>query len=182
MEVCWIPKTHDSLENQHRDKQKAETWAQAEWLKDFLADYGLLRLVKMIPQALNLLVHLSSEGKCWAGGSVWYERRLRKAEVAGSNPARSIPFKFKSDDLYTDKRQYYEAWLPLYKEQEPVPRFASLITAKAGRIHFERNELRRRVWNISQTNLGTHMHVWQFWESILILWDASMINVAPELS
>ena len=25
-----------------------------------------------------------------AGGSVWYERRLRKAEVAGSNPARSI--------------------------------------------------------------------------------------------
>ena len=27
----------------------------------------------------------------WAGGSVWYERRLRKAEVAGSNPAQSIP-------------------------------------------------------------------------------------------
>ena len=26
-----------------------------------------------------------------AGGSVWYERRLRKAEVAGSNPARSTP-------------------------------------------------------------------------------------------
>jgi hypothetical protein len=25
----------------------------------------------------------------WAGSSVWHERRLRKAEVAGSNPARS---------------------------------------------------------------------------------------------
>ena len=28
-----------------------------------------------------------------AGSSVWYERRLRKAEVAGSNPARSTPFR-----------------------------------------------------------------------------------------
>ena len=27
-----------------------------------------------------------------AGSSVWYERRLRKAEVAGSNPARSTTF------------------------------------------------------------------------------------------
>ena len=25
-----------------------------------------------------------------AGSSVWYERRIRNAEVAGSNPARSI--------------------------------------------------------------------------------------------
>jgi hypothetical protein len=31
----------------------------------------------------------SFERKCWAGSSVWYERRLRKAEAAGSNPARS---------------------------------------------------------------------------------------------
>ena len=27
----------------------------------------------------------------WAGRSVWYDRRLRKAEAAGSNPARSTP-------------------------------------------------------------------------------------------
>ena len=25
----------------------------------------------------------------WAGSSVWHERRIRNAEVAGSNPARS---------------------------------------------------------------------------------------------
>ena len=33
-----------------------------------------------------------SERNDWAGGSVWHERRLRKAEVAGSNPARSTEF------------------------------------------------------------------------------------------
>ena len=30
-----------------------------------------------------------------AGRSVWYDRRLRKAEVAGSNPARSTPLEHK---------------------------------------------------------------------------------------
>jgi hypothetical protein len=35
----------------------------------------------------------------WAGGSVWYERRLRKAEVAGSNPAQSTEF---ANDGYLD--------------------------------------------------------------------------------
>ena len=39
---------------------------------------------------LNLrLVNEDKQGNRRAGSSVWYERRLRKAEVAGSNPARS---------------------------------------------------------------------------------------------
>ena len=29
--------------------------------------------------------------KLWADSSAWYERRIRNAEVAGSNPARSTP-------------------------------------------------------------------------------------------
>jgi hypothetical protein len=42
-------------------------------------------------EKLNLrLVKENKQGNNRAGSSVWYERRLRKAEAAGSNPARSI--------------------------------------------------------------------------------------------
>ena len=34
-----------------------------------------------------------------AGSSVWYERRLRKAEAAGSNPARSTKSSFEKEVL-----------------------------------------------------------------------------------
>ena len=38
------------------------------------------------------LVNENKQGNNRAGSSVWYERRLRKAEAAGSNPARSTYF------------------------------------------------------------------------------------------
>ena len=45
-----------------------------------------------IKPSSNLLTEGSSqEETSRAGRSVWYDRRLRKAEAAGSNPARSTP-------------------------------------------------------------------------------------------
>ena len=58
-------------------------------------EYGFYRMIASSyaeTKALYLLLNvLFREKKMGAGGSVWYERRLRKAEVAGSNPARSTP-------------------------------------------------------------------------------------------
>ena len=45
-----------------------------------------------IKTSSNLLTEGSSqEETSWAGSSVWYERRIRNAEVVGPNPARSTP-------------------------------------------------------------------------------------------
>jgi post-segregation antitoxin (ccd killing protein) len=70
-----------------------------------------LNLSRIMEQALSSIVGYlkaqkgSESAKCrsassvlnegeWAGSSVWYECRLRKAEAAGSNPARSIESSF----------------------------------------------------------------------------------------
>jgi hypothetical protein len=42
------------------------------------------------PKALNSLASVFFQK--WAGRSVWYDRRVRNAEAAGSNPARSTTF------------------------------------------------------------------------------------------
>ena len=49
---------------------------------------------------LNLrLVNEKKQGNRRAGSSVWYERRLRKAEAAGSNPVRSTRPSFEKEAL-----------------------------------------------------------------------------------
>ena len=42
--------------------------------------------------SISVLNRRSFQKESRAGSSVWYERRLRKAEAAGSNPARSTSF------------------------------------------------------------------------------------------
>jgi hypothetical protein len=57
---------------------------------------ALLSILKYIPQekdsesSISFLDRRSFQKEDRAGRSVWYDRRLRKAEAAGSNPARSI--------------------------------------------------------------------------------------------
>ena len=66
-------------------------------------DSNISRTIEQAPITILEYLYLQNEPKsskssnacsflresAGAGGSVWYERRLRKAEAAGSNPARS---------------------------------------------------------------------------------------------
>ena len=62
-----------------------------------IAEQALLSILEYI-QPINESESSKSLNPCsllrengWAGRSVWHDRRLRKAEAAGSNPARSTP-------------------------------------------------------------------------------------------
>ena len=54
-----------------------------------ILDYLETQNIKTGSQSLNPCSLQRENG--WAGSSAWYERRIRNAEVAGSNPARSTP-------------------------------------------------------------------------------------------
>jgi hypothetical protein len=56
----------------------------------FMPQSRLVILMEIKPKALNHFCRFFSEGIDGAGSSVWYERRIRNAEVVGPNPARSI--------------------------------------------------------------------------------------------
>ena len=61
-------------------------------------EQALGSILEYIPQetqtesSISFLNRRSFPKESRAGSSVWYERRIRNAEVAGSNPARSTPF------------------------------------------------------------------------------------------
>ena len=61
-------------------------------------EQALTSILEYIPQetrtesSISFLTRGSFPKETRAGSSVWYERRIRNAEVAGSNPARSTPF------------------------------------------------------------------------------------------
>ena len=58
-------------------------------------EQALASILDYIPQenttvsSKSLTLGSLQEKRFWAGSSVWHERRIRNAEVAGSNPARS---------------------------------------------------------------------------------------------
>lgn len=63
----------------------------------------------------STLAHYNRE---WAGSSAWYERRPRKAEAAGSNPARSTIETFSDETLQQPLGKAGEMNAPPANEQK----------------------------------------------------------------